>query len=256
MTANGATRPRTPLEEIDVLIRARYPVLYIVSSEEQRVETLLHDAAKARQKRVYAWSYSTGLVPAGTSLQSQRTRASPTKDPIAALDQVIDHVEPALYVFKDLHPFLARNQFAVIRRLKEVAQELKSSYKTLVLLSPVLELPCELEKDVTVVDFPLPGAKDLEGLLARIAAEVKGQPGVAVDLSPASREALVHAASGLTLGEAESVFAKILVGAGGLSAAHVGTVFAEKRQIVRKSGLLDYCEPDAAIEHVSAASRR
>ena len=54
-------------------------------------------------------------MAAGTSIQSQKTRQSPTKDPLAALDQVIDQVEPALYIFKDLHPFLAKNNFAVIR---------------------------------------------------------------------------------------------------------------------------------------------
>ena len=142
--------------EIETLIRARYPILYIISSEEMRVQTLVIEIAKKRQKKVFEWSYSTGIVPAGTSIQSQKHRNAATKDPLAALDQVIEQVEPAIYLFKDFHPFLTRSNFAVTRKLKEIALHLKNSFKTIVLVSPVLEIPTELEKEITVLSFPLP----------------------------------------------------------------------------------------------------
>jgi SpoVK/Ycf46/Vps4 family AAA+-type ATPase len=238
------------LEEIEVLIRARYPILYIVSWEEQRVQDWLAEIAKKRAKRLFEWSFSTGIVPAGTSVQSQRTRSSPTKDPVAAFDHVIDQVEPAIYLFKDLHPFLARNNFAVIRRLKEIGLQLKNTHKTIVLVSPTMELPPELEKEVTVIDFPLPEARDLSALLDRIVHEVKQQPNLKLDPGAESRERLIKAALGLTLSEAENVFAKILVNGGRLGESDVQAVFSEKRQIIRKSGLLDYYETDAKFEQV------
>jgi hypothetical protein len=241
---------RNALDEIEVLIRARYPILYIVSWEEQRVQDWLVEVAKKRNKRVFEWSYSTGIVQAGTSVQSQRPRTSTTKDPLAALDHVIDQVDPALYIFKDLHPFLTRNNFAVIRRLKEIGLQLKNSYKTIILISPTMELPPELEKEVTVVDFPLPEAKDISALLDRIIQEVKSQPNLKIEIAPEARERLLKAALGLTLSEAENVFAKILVNGGRLSEEDIQSVFSEKRQIIRKSGLLDYYETDARFEQV------
>ena len=54
------------------------------------------------------------------------------------------------------------------------------------------------------------------------------------------RERLLQAALGLTLGEAENVFAKIIVKDERLSGDDVNEVFAEKQQIIRKSGLLEY----------------
>ena len=241
---------RSALEEIEVLIRARYPILYIVSWEEQRVQDWLVEVAQKRNKRVFEWSFSTGIVPAGTSVQSQRPRTSTTKDPLAALDHVIDQVDPALYLFKDLHPFLTRNNFAVIRRLKEIGLQLKNSYKTIVLISPTMELPPELEKEVTVIDFPLPETKDISALLDRIVHEVRQQPNLKIDIAPEARERLLKAALGLTLSEAENVFAKILVNGGRLSEEDIQAVFSEKRQIIRKSGLLDYYETDARFEQV------
>ena len=226
--------------EIETLIRARYPILYLITNEEMRVQNMLVEIGQRRQKKVFEWTYSNGIVPAGASIQSQKGRQASTKDPLAALDQVIEQVEPAIFLFKDFHPFLARNNFAIIRKLKDIALHLKNSLKTIVLISPVMEIPAELDKEITVLNFPQPTKEDLGALLDRIIEEVREHKQVEIDLSDDGRERLLHAALGLTLGEAENVFAKILVKDGRLGGDHVNDVFAEKQQIIRKSGLLEY----------------
>src|SRR5580658_10536918 len=198
-------------DELELLIRARYPILYVISSEETRVRDAVIDVAGKRRKKVFEWSCTTGLVPAGTSIQSQKSRNPATKDPLAALDMVIEQVEPSLFVFKDLHPFLTRNNYAVIRKLRDIALHLKDSFKTILLVSPVLEIPAELEKEITVLTFPLPAREDLSALLDRIITEVRDSKQVAIELGEADRQRLLQAALGLTLGEAENVFAKIIV---------------------------------------------
>jgi ATPase family associated with various cellular activities (AAA) len=243
-------RAMTPCQEIEILIRARYPILYVVSSEELRVQGVLMEIAQRRPKKVFEWSVTTGLVPAETSIQVQKHRNAPTKDPLLALDQVIDQVEPAIFIFKDFHPFLTKSNHAVIRKLKEIAQHLKNSHKTIILVSPVLELPAELEKEVTLVNFPLPSREDISELLDKIIEDVRQSAPVRIELDPAGRERLLQAALGLTLGEAENVFAKILVTHQCLSGDHVQQVFSEKQQIVRKSGLLEYYAATETMEQV------
>ena len=253
MIENGATDRRQAMNfarEIETLIRARYPLLYIVSAEEARMQELLVDIAQRRQKRVFEWSVSTGVVPAGTSIQSQKHRNAPTRDPLLALDQVIDQVEPALFVFKDFHPFLAKSNHAVVRKLKEIALQLKNSLKTIILVSPVLEIPVELEKEITVLNFPLPAREDLSALLDKIVEDLKQVKQVKIELDDAGRERLLQAALGLTLGEAENVFAKIIVKDGRLSGEDVNEVLAEKQQIIRKSGLLEYYATNETFSHV------
>jgi SpoVK/Ycf46/Vps4 family AAA+-type ATPase len=231
---------RTFAAEFEILVRARYPLLYVLTAEEVRLRELLLEIAVRRQKRLFEWSASTGIVAAGTSIQLPQHRNAPTRDPLTALDQVIDQVEPAIYLFKDFHPHLGRHQAAVIRKLKEIALHLKNSLKTIVLVSPVLEIPPELEKEITVLSFPLPGREDLSELLDRIIQEVKPHPQIQIDLDDPHREHLLQAALGLTLGEAENVFAKILVEEQRLDGNAIQAVLAEKQQIVRKSGLLEY----------------
>ncbi len=227
--------------EIETLIRARYPLLYLLSGEEARVQQAILEIADRRQKKVWEWSITTGLVPAGTSIQIARNRSAPTRDPLLALDQVIDLVEPALFLFKDFHPFLTRSNPATIRKLKEIALHLKNSHKTVILVSPVLEIPAELEKEITVLNFPLPTRDELGALLDRIVDEVAPLRQVRIELDGEARERLLQAALGLSLGEAENVFARLIVKTGRLSGEDVPEVLAEKQQIIRKNGLLEYC---------------
>jgi AAA+ superfamily predicted ATPase len=247
--------PLKPAFEIETLIRARYPILYIVSSEEGRVQAVLEEVAERRHKKLYEWSCSTGLVPAGTSIQSPRNRQSPTKEPLAALDFIIDQVEPALYIFKDFHPFLVRGNVAVIRKLKDIALHLKNSAKNILLVSPVIEIPIELEKEITVLSFPLPARDDFSKLIDQLSNDVKQFSQVRIELDPAGRERLLQAALGLTLGEAENVFARILVQQGRLSGEHVSEVLAEKQQIIRKNGLLEYFVSEATLGQIGGMAR-
>ena len=241
-------------QEIETLIRARYPILYITTSEEMRVQNLVVEIAQKRQKKAFEWSFSTGIVPAGTSIQSQKHRNAATKDPLMALDQVIEQVEPAIYIFKDFHPFLTRSNFAITRKLKEIALHLKNSFKTIILISSVLEIPAELEKEITVINFPLPTREDLAELLDKIVADVKQFKQVKIELDDAGRERLLQAALGLTLGEAENVFAKLIVKDERLSGDNISEVFAQKQQIIRKSGLLEYYAASETFAQVGGLS--
>jgi SpoVK/Ycf46/Vps4 family AAA+-type ATPase len=84
----------------------------------------------------------------------------------------------------------------------------------------------------------------------KIVEDVRELKQVKIELDEAGRDRLLQAALGLTLGEAENVFARIIVKGERLSGADVSEVFAEKQQIIRKSGLLEYCSPAESFAHV------
>lgn len=227
-------------QEIELLIRARYPILYLVSSEELRVQKLLEEIGRRSRKKVFEWTCTAGIVPAGTSIQSVKNRNASTRDPVIALDQIIDTVEPAIFVLKDFHPFLTRSNYPVIRKLKEIGQHLKNGHKTVIVISPVIEIPTELEKEITLLNFPLPTYLELADLIDRIAQEIKSTTQIEVEAEGPGRDRLLQAALGLTLTEAENVFARIIVKNERLCAEDVKEVLSEKQQIIRKNGLLEY----------------
>jgi len=215
--------------ELETLIRARYPIIYVVSWEEKRVEDALRVLSQARGKKMYQWTVTQGMT------LDPRSRDESTRDPLAALDFVINSRDQAVFLFKDFHPYLS--DVALVRRLRDLTYALKTSYKTLVMLSPILKLPPELEKEITVVDYALPSLEDLDALLGSIIDSVKANPQVQTQLSSDEREQILKAALGLTATEAENVFAKSLVEKRRFD---VDVILSEKEQIIRKSVILEY----------------
>lgn len=236
-------------EEIEILIRARYPLISIVSWEEERVLRLLDEIGAKYGKHLMQWTINSGLARYRPGLGGLVEGKKGTKDPILALKEIeVTKTEPAIFVLKDFHRFM--DEAPVVRGLRDLAHVLRDTYATVVLLGPVARVPPELEKDLTLVDFPLPGRRELEGLFAQIVEEARGNPDLHIDTSETARTPLLESAIGLTLTEAENVFAKILLRHGRLTADQAPEVYQEKRQIVRKSGLLDYIDTDDSIESV------
>ena len=245
LEAAPAGTPRF-VSDLDTLIRARYPLVYLVSWEEQRLDGILADVAQTHGKALFNWSITRGLRrqvgPRSVAIGEQ------TRDPIEAFNAVSRLTEPSLVVMKDLHPHL--DTPAVVRALRELAQDLKSTFTTVILLSPTLHIPTELEKDVSVLDVPLPSFRDLTQLLREIIAVVRQGNKATVNLTREQAEQLIKAAQGLTLSEAENAFAKAIANDGVLDKDDIRLVLDEKRQVVRKSGLLEFVNVDEDLRQV------
>ena len=238
----------TAPNELEILIRARYPILYVASWEEERVEKTLADIAQRRGKRLVCWTVCRGLYSPGDSLTGKRSFNASTTDPITALDEIVRQVDPIIFLFKDLHPVM--RDHSVVRKLRELAHYLKSSPKTLVMVSPSVCIPPELEKDITVVDFCLPRMEELGELLDDIVKQVAQQGRLEEGLSADSREKLLKASLGLTLKEAENAFARTLIQRGHLSGEEVSLILDEKRRVIRKSGILEYFDAENNLDDV------
>lgn len=237
------------MSDLEVYIRARYPLLYVLTWEENRAGGEIEAIAGKLGKRVYQWTISGGV-------QRYRHRAGPapgeekkgTKDPVAGLREIGSTTEPAIFVLRDFHAFL--KDATVVRTLRDLCGQLHATQTSLVITSPVLEIPPELEKETTIVDFPLPAKTEIADLLGHIADDVRGNAQLQVDTSAEAAAEIADAAVGLTMTEIENVFAKVLVVTGRLTRAETPLIYAEKKQIIRKTGLLEYFEVDSGLESV------
>ena len=236
-------------QELDVLIRAKYPILYIVSWEERRIEQNLRQAAADLRKKLYGWTLTDGIVPLDVVYNGPPSDPS-TRSPMRALDYIAASQESAIFLLKDFHPFLddlrpAQDQPIIVRRLRDITKHLKETRKTLVILSPLLRFPPELEKDITVLDYALPTMEELNQSLERVVRSAREISGVRLAVDEELSERVLKAAQGLTCTEAENVFAKSLVMTRTLD---VDVIIAEKKQIIRRSQILEYFE---AMEDLS-----
>ncbi|MEQ8975234.1 MAG: AAA family ATPase [Coleofasciculus sp. C1-SOL-03] len=229
-------------EEISILIQAQYPLIYLVTSEEERTERAIAMIAqhKGQQRRVFVWTVTHGIVEYG---QSRHITQHNTVSPEAAVQWVIQQKEPGIYIFKDLHPFI--DSPATTRWLRDAIASFKAAQKTIILMSPLQQVPIELEKEVVVIDYPLPDLTELNQVLSQQLDKTKGRR-----TTTETREKLLKAALGLTRDEAEKVYRKAQVKAGRLTEAEVDIVLSEKKQLIRRNGILEYIEEDETIDSV------
>lgn len=242
--------PRNKAEmELELLIRARYPLLMVISWEEDRLMRVLDGIGEASNKAIMQWTINSGLTRWRRNVKGTGEGKKGTKDPILALKEVeAAKNEPTIFVLKDFHRFM--DEAPVIRGLRDLACSLRDTYSSAVILSPVMQVPPELEKDMTIVDFPLPDREEISRLFDQMVSETKGNPSLTIDESEDARRQLFDAAIGLTINEVENVFAKVLLRRGRLTAAEAPEIYEEKRQIVRKSGLLEYVDTEESIDGV------
>jgi SpoVK/Ycf46/Vps4 family AAA+-type ATPase len=236
-------------EDLNVLVQAQYPLIYLVTFEEERAEQTVAAIARRVSKdqdvkpamRVFTWTMTRGMVEYGSP--GNGTQNNNTVSPEAAVEWVIRQREPGIFIFKDLHPF--KDSPAVTRCLRDSIVALKGTRKTIVLMSPVQEVPIELEKEVVVLDFPLPDMAELDEVLS---AELnRARSG---SISTEDREKLLKAALGLTRDEAEKVYRKARVVSKQLTAEEVDIVLSEKKQLIRRNGILEFMDVDETIDSV------
>jgi AAA+ superfamily predicted ATPase len=221
-------------DQLDLLIRARTPILWIRSLEEERGETLLEQAAQRLGGRtLLRWDFIDGLSGA------PNRSGEAARNPMAAL-ACLDPLPPeqgALLVLRDFHRYC--EDAGVCRRLRNLAASLRQAPRTLVITAPDWSIPRELEDSITLLDLPLPAAEEIRRLLSTI-ANASGQP-----LAPGVCEQLTAACHGLSEQRVRQLAARALARRGQLGEADLAEVLEEKRQAIAKSELLEYCPSEA-----------
>lgn len=240
-------QPQTPpnrelAKQLDLLIRARYPLLYIVAVEEEPVEAVFRQVQEYTQpqRSLLLWDIARGWADNGSdkgSVMAALSRISKTTDQ-----------EPTIFVLRDLHPFLkspiAEKNVPVVRELKNLARELKTSRRTIVLTSHTLELPAELTDEVTVVDFPLPSTQEIDYLISQLVVSEK------LKVSGLAREQLVKACQGLSRSRIRRVLAKALAAKQQVDETDIDGVLEEKKQAIRQTGILEFFTSKESLKNV------
>ncbi len=203
-------------------LSAGYPLLWVTTYEEERAISNL--SKEADGYNIFSWDIVAGL----RDHQSEQIRQAP--DPLAPLQAIPTLPESSILFLKDFHRFI--ESIEIIRTIKHFVPVLKATDRHLVFVSPIVNIPIELEKDITLLDFPLPTIQELIDTASRIVSE--NELPIEVD------EKAISAGKGLTLHEAENAMALSLVKEKTFSKKVIEN---EKLQAIRKSGLMELYEP-------------
>ncbi len=234
--------PPDLVNQIDLMIRAKYALLYLVAVEEEPVIAVLSQVAQRSQpvRQILSWDVARGWSDSGADKGAmmgalQRIRQSPGQ-------------EATLFLLKDPHPFLGaavtERSAPIVRELKNLSQDLRGSRKTLIFLGPVLQLPSELMDSVTVVDFPLPNTAEITALISQMVVPTQ------LKLEGLAREQLVKACQGLSQARIRWVLARALAAKQQVDETDIENVLVEKKQVIRQTGILEFFNTRESLKQV------
>ncbi len=238
----GQTQPHAALiAQLDLMIRARYPILYLVGVEEEPVEEVLHKVAQLStpNRKLLFWDIVRGWGDNGSAKGSV----------MAALDRIAKAPpQDWIFVLRDLHPVFKNStsdkNIPVIRELRNLTRELQRSRKTLILTAYTLAIPPELSEEITAIDFPLPDAAHIDRLITKLVTpeqlKVKGL----------AREQLVKACQGLSRTRIQRVLARALADKQQVNETDIESVLDEKKQAIRQTGILEFLPARESLKNV------
>jgi hypothetical protein len=238
------------VRELDVLIRARYPLIAVATFEEIRFRRLMTAVAgleRHKPKGFHWWSRVAGLRQlAGPGLGLGERAVPDTDDPVAVLEHIAQ-AERGLYVLADYGAYLApfgQEEPGLVRRLRELAWSIKSRPVTVLFVGASFpDLPA-LEKEVKIVELPLPQEPEVAALLDLELGRLADNPDVRLQVDGRTRDQLVQALLGLTETEIENALAKAAITFRGIGPEALPLILAEKRGVIRRSGALSYSHPE------------
>jgi AAA+ superfamily predicted ATPase len=221
----GAAESRAANTVREIFASGR-PILFIHTSEEQRVASLLRSIDVGL--RVWEWTLTDGLRKEGNAPESG------TKTGRGALDFIIGHDSPGIFHLRDFHEPL-RDSAEVRRRLRDAVEMLLDRRKFVVITSAVRYIPEEIERDILFLELRPPDLAELIDFMRR--------EGTSAD------EVVLHqyarALQGLTLDEARYALRRVKTANDAVRA-----LLEEKRLLVNRSGYIDFISEGASMSDV------
>lgn len=234
------------------LFRARFPYIYITTWEEERAINLIKKMAASEKlikviRDVYIWTQTKGFVLNGQVIEGTTT-------PDKALDFIKNCNKNAIFIMCDFHVYFGvkgrQVDYNVVRKIRDNIPELKTSKfrKNVVFMAPELLIPETMQKEVSIIDFPLPTLTEIKAKLEKMI--MQNNQIDTTKLNDEIKEKLCKAALGLTLQEAENAFALAMVNDGKIDEGDLGIILNEKMQVIKKTGILEFINTDIKVTDI------
>ena len=216
-------------DELTLFLKARYPIIYINTVEEDRVEYIIRKNIKTNLNRsIYSWDFVDGYT------NNPNNEGFAKRNPLQALELIerLNPETPALFLLKDFNRFLT--DLSISRKLRNISKILKLQPKTIIIIGSDLTIPKELRDLITVIDFQLPSDNEINRELTRLIDSLD------IKLNSELFENLARACQGLSLERIRRVLSKIIATYKTIDKNSIAVLLMEKKQIISQTEILEY----------------
>lgn len=227
-------------KDFKLLLKARYSLLYIATTEEERLEYNIRLSIKdsSLTRIIYSWDFIDGY------LGNPSDNGFGARNPLQALELIekLTPDSPAVFILKDFHLFL--NDISVARKLKNIIRLIKNQPKTIIIVASEVTIPDSLKDLITVLEFKLPQPLEIKRELIRV------QESLGHSLPDTSLDILVRSCQGLSLERIRKVLSKIIATYKEINIESLDIIFVEKRQIISQTKILEFCSSTEKMSDV------
>lgn len=235
----------TCLDEINILLNSRRKAILVETFEEQRFQEELKELLIQKGYEAVTWSLTSGAYNLITGEPEEQFKAN---DPVRLMKLIKDYEDQMVFILKDFHDIW--NNYQAKRALRDVLEDNGKYYKPIIILSPQITIPLELEKQITTVRYELPTREQvieqLEGMEEFLKSKDLPIP------EGREREAIIHSLVGMTKLEITNILKKSVAKHKKIS---LDEITKEKEQVIRKTGLLEYITKLGDMDNVGGMDK-
>ena len=220
-------------------IDAGFPIIYINTFEEDKVDSLIPEISSG--KEVYEWNETNGYIDFETKAPLQEDCSFERM-----LDQlkVPDLLDRKILIFKDIRPYL--DEPRIVSKIKGLARMINQGVDaTVIIVSSVLVIPKDIEKYVTILEMDYLNTDEIKAVIHSFVKE---------NLNQQVEEGLVEefalAFKGLTEFEILNLLALSYADDGELTRKDLRLIFDQKQQMIKKAGILEMIPLKETIDDI------
>ena len=225
--------------ELNLFLKARYPIIYINTIEEDRVEYVIRKNVKTNLKRsIYSWDFVDGYT------NNPNNQGFGNRNPLQALELIerLNPETPAIFLLKDFNRFL--NDLAISRKLRNLSRLLKLQPKTIIIIGSELNIPVELQDLITILQFQLPTEEEIIIELQRLIKSLK------IKVDNKLFESLTRSCQGMSLERIRRVLSKIIATYKTINENSISILLNEKKQIISQTEILEYSSVNEKFDNL------
>jgi ATPase family associated with various cellular activities (AAA) len=238
------------LRDFEILIRANHPFIVMETDEPERGASLIRRVADHLSLAYAQWQPDSGLLRA--DLPSFRVEGSESL--AVCLEYITTTPGECLYHLDGLTQDHLRDAL-IQHKLVEAAHRLFQDRSAMVVPTLGLELPAELARVVTTLRLSTPTREQYYGFVKQVLRDLHQRMPVEVKLTAEDINKLLGQLSGLTFFEVKKVLTKIFVEDRGFEAKGIVKVAEAKREIIERSGVLEYFTAEETMAEVAGLTQ-
>lgn len=225
--------------ELELLIKARYPIIYVPTIEEERLEFCLQQFIKTFKSRsLFAWNFIDGYYTNPNDL------GFGAKNPLQALELIekTTSTNKAIFLLKDFDSFL--NDLSVSRKLKNLTNNSMIQSKTIIISGPQVNIPLTFKENIYILEFPFPTIEEIKNELHKLSNTLEQ------NIENSTLTTLAKSCQGLSLERIRRVLSKVIYLQGKLSNEAFSLILQEKKQIIKETQILEFYENEETLINI------